>query len=180
MVGITFRSLGMILLGLALQGENPPSPRIVIRLGHSAGQYAVLNIQGGHIIQEANPSPQALPHSAEDIRLAEEWVHAHSVLSKLSTKHHDLYWEDKKVDLGKVNVGDLYQAVPFQGGVMIFASTYPRRSFFQSWPFKGHLIEARDIEPYCAVYFDLGTLKGEDLWLVGKVGGDFWVFPIPK
>ena len=65
--------------------------------------------------------------------------------------------------------------------MLVFGRTYPRRGIFGSCLFKGSLNEllTRDIEPYCVMYFDLNTLKGEDLWIGGKVGSDVWVFPIP-
>jgi hypothetical protein len=35
------------------------------------------------------------------------------------------------------------------------------------------------MEPYCAIFFDPTTLKGEDLYLNGKVRRGLFVFPIP-
>ena len=40
-------------------------------------------------------------------------------------------------------------------------------------------IEIRDIEPFCAIYFDPRTMTGEDLWLNGKAYLGFFVFPLP-
>ena len=99
-----------------------------------------------------------------DGKASEEWISAHSLIPRLSIKHDNLYWDGKKVDLGKVIVfGTIEQAIPWQGGVLVHGHTVPRRSFFQSWPFKGHFIEVRDIDPYCAIFFDPNTLRGEDL-----------------
>jgi len=92
---------------------------------------------------------------------------------------HDLYWDGKKVDLGKVNVIRLYQAIPWQGGVLIYGRTIPRKGFFGSWPFKGHFIEDRDIDPFCAIFFYPNTLRGETAWLNGLAFRGFFVFPIP-
>jgi hypothetical protein len=114
-----------------------------------------------------------------DEKASEEWIRARSLLPRLSIKHHDLYWDGKKIALGKVDVTDLYHAIPWEGGVLIYGRTFPRRGFFESWPFKGHFIEARDIEPFCAIFFDLETLRGEDLWLSGKAMRPFLVFPLP-
>jgi hypothetical protein len=114
-----------------------------------------------------------------DGKASEEWISAHSLLPRLSIKHNNLYWDGKKVDLGKVIVfGTIEQAIPWKSGVLVHGHTVPRRSFFQSWPFKGHFIEDRDIDPYCAIFFDPNTLRGEDLWL-GKAPLEFFVFPIP-
>lgn len=114
-----------------------------------------------------------------DEKASAEWERLHSALPHLSVKHHDLYWYGRKVDLGKTDVFNLYEAIPWEGGVMIYGRTIPRRHFWQSWPFKGHFIEDRDLEPFCAIYFDLKTMKGEDLWLNGKAYLGFFIFPLP-
>ena len=113
-------------------------------------------------------------------KLPLKWKRTHSLLPRLSIRHHDLYWDHKKVNLGKVNVHNLYVAFPWEGGVMIYGRTTPRRGFWGSWPFKGHFIEVRDLDPFCAIYFDPKTLKGEDLWLNGKAYLGFFVFPLPN
>jgi len=117
--------------------------------------------------------------SGADEKASAEWIRAHSLLKRLSPHGHDLYWDGKKVALGKVDVFDLYEAIPWQGGVLVYGRTIPRRGFWQSWPFKGSFIEARDIEPFCAIYFDPNTLRGEDFWLNGKANRGLLVFPIP-
>lgn len=156
-----------------------------------------LTVRDGHIVLE--PNVAALPSAnadkrgvrvswdgfvatitAEDEKASAEWMQTHSLLPRLSIKRGNLYWDGKKVELGKVKVIATYQAIPWQGGMLIYGRTVPRRGFFGSWPFKGDFIEARDIEPYCAIYFDPNTLKGEDLYLNGKVERPFFVFPIPR
>ena len=124
---------------------------------------------------------QSLLTTRADELASEQWLRAHSVLNRLSVKRNDLYWEGKKVDLGKVDVGkELFEAIPWQGGVLVYGRTYPRRRLFQSWPFKGHFIEVRDLEPFCAIYFNPQTLKGEDLYINGKAYRGFFVYPLPE
>ncbi len=118
--------------------------------------------------------------SGSDEKAFAEWERVHSLLPRLSVKHHELYWDGKKVDLGKVDVYNLYEAIPWEGGVMIYGRTVPRRGFWGSWPFKGHFFEVRDMEPFCAIYFDPNTLKGEDIWLGGMAYLGFFVFPLPN
>jgi hypothetical protein len=115
-----------------------------------------------------------------DENASANWIRSHSLLSRLATKHHDLYWDGKKVELGRVDVFDLYEAIPWQGGVLIYGRTIPRRHFWEAWPFKGHFIEVRDLEPFCAIYFDPNTLRGEDLWINGKAYRGLLIFPIPN
>jgi hypothetical protein len=114
-----------------------------------------------------------------DQQASDQWKRDHSVRQRLAIHHHNLYWDNKKVDLGKVEVYNVYEAFPWEGGVLIYGRTIPHRGFFESWPFKGHFIEIRDLEPFCAVYFDPKTLKGEDYWLNGKAYLGFIVFPLP-
>lgn len=160
-----------VMLGQA-QGMQPH-----VLIGGPHASYTI-TVRDRHIVAEKwNPSVVTI--AAADERASEEWIKAHSLLPRLKIKRSNLYWDGKKVDLGKVKVTDIYQAFSWQGGVLIYGRTFPRRGFFGSWPFRGHLIETRDIEPYCAIYFDPNTLKGEDLWLNGKAYLPFFVFPIP-
>lgn len=171
-------------------------PRVLLGGPHTFPCDAI-TVRGGHIVVESSVASltSAKDHSsgvevkwegsvgtitAADEKASEEWMRSHSLLARLSIKHKDLYWDGKKVELGKVSVTELYQAIPWQGGVLIYGRTFPRRGFFGSWPFKGDFIEARDLEPYCAIFFDPNTLKGEDLWLNGKVQRPFFVYPIPN
>lgn len=176
------------VLGLALGAPQRMQPHIlmddsshcdaiVVRNGHLLVEKVCTghNAGGAEVAWEGH----AAVISVADEKASAEWIQAHSLLKRLSTRGHDLYWDDKKVDLGKVDVFDLYEAIPWQGGILVYGRTIPRRGFWQSWPFKGHFIEARDIEPFCAIYFDPNSLKGEDLWLNGKANRGLLVFPIP-
>jgi hypothetical protein len=55
----------------------------------------------------------------------------------------------------------------------------PTRVFFGQWPFKGPFFDVREMELYCAIFFDPNTLKGKDLYLNGKAYRGLFVFPIP-
>jgi hypothetical protein len=191
-------SLFAAVLSLALMLAQPQGmqPRVLLGSPHRSPCDA-LTVRDGHIVVEANvcvsPRTEMNPRGVkvtwdgfestitpDDEKASAEWMEAHSLLLRLSIKRGNLYWDGKKVELGKVKVIAIYQAIPWQGGVLIYGRTVPRRGFFGSWPFKGPLIDARDIEPYCAIYFNPTTLKGEDRYLNGKVERPFFVFPIPR
>lgn len=185
------------VLAFAMPLNQPAGmqPRVLLG-GPWTSPSETLTVKDGHMITEDNvtrPSSPRDPRGLEvtwdgetrritpaDEKASEKWINAHSLLPRLKIKQDNLFWDDKRVDLGKIKVTDLYQAIPWQGGVLIYGRTYPKRGFFQSWPFKGDFIPARDWEPYCAIFFDPQTLKGEDLWLNGEVARPFFVFPIPK
>ncbi|MBI3646948.1 MAG: hypothetical protein HY233_13455 [Acidobacteriales bacterium] len=160
-----------------LLGQTPGMQPRVLLGGPRYYPCDEITIRDGHILVQQNVI--AGTAGSADEKASEQWIRAHSLLPQLSIRDQNLYWNGKKVDLGKVKVINLYQAIPWQGGVLIYGRTIPRRGFFESWPFKGDFIEARDIEPYCAIFFDPNTLKGEDLWLNGKVARPFFVYPIP-
>lgn len=113
------------------------------------------------------------------VQTSTAWTTSHSVLSRLVVRKGDAYWDGKKVDLGRVTVERVFEAIPWKGGVMATARTYRRKSFFERWPFKGAFIEAEEIEPFCLVYFDPTTLKGEARYLFGKHTEPFFVLPRP-
>ena len=183
----------VVAIASAVGNPHGMSPRVL--MGDSSHCDAVM-VRDGHIVVETvciRPTGKpTLPFRAvvtwdghvatitdSDERASAEWIRTHSLLPKLSMKRHDLYWDGKKVDLGKVDVFGLYLAFPWQGGVLVYGRTVPRRGFFGSWPFKGHFIEDRDLEPFCAIFFDPNTLKGEDRWLNGFADRGFFLFPIP-
>jgi hypothetical protein len=189
-------SLLSTIVGLAFAVGSPHGMQPRVLMGDYSHCDAIM-VRNGHIVvervctamtsrkeqtehSEVSWDGQVAVITESDEKASADWIRSHSLLSRLSTQHHDLYWDGKKVDLGKTDVFELYAAIPWQGGVLVYGRTIPRRGFWQSWPFKGEFIEARDIEPYCAIYFDPNTLKGEDLWLNGKVDRGFFVFPIPK
>ena len=184
------------VFALNLNTSQGMQPRVLLGGPHIVPSDT-LTVQEGHIVvsqthvirSEANKSSHAVEVQWDgetrkiteaDEKASADWMQKNSLLPRLSIKHHNLMWDGKKVDLGKTIVTDLYQAIPWNGGVLIYGRTYPRRGFFGSWPFKGSFIEARDMEPYCAIFFDPRTLKGEDRWLNGKVARPFFVFPIPQ
>src|SRR5215470_71418 len=143
-----------------LMGDSSHCDSIVVRNGHIAVEKVCTG--NGASGAEVAWDGHGAVISAADEKASAEWIRARSLLKRLSAHGRDLYWDGKKVDLGKVDVFDLYEAIPWQGGVLVYGRTVPRRHFWQSWPFRGSFIEARDIEPFCAIYFDPNTLRGED------------------
>jgi len=148
-----------------LMGDVSHCEGIIVRNGHLSIEDVCLSHSGAQ--------PAELSHKVSwdgvvavirdsDEKASEEWIRSHSLLSHVSIRNNDLYWDGKRVDLGKTDVVKLFEAIPWQGGVLIYGSTVPRRHFWQEWPFDWSTL-TRDIEPYCAIYFDPNTLKGEDL-----------------
>ncbi len=166
-----------------LMGDSSHCDAVMVRNGHLAIEDVCTPSTNGQKVHSDRAEVGWDGHTAviaeSDQKASANWIRAHSLLSRLSTRNHDLYWDGKKVDLGRVDVFNLYEAIPWQGGVLIYGRTIPRRHFWESWPFKGDFIEARDLEPFCAIYFDPNTLKGEDLWINGKAYRGLFIFPIP-
>src|SRR5450631_3776003 len=124
-----------VVFALALDAPKGMQPRVL--MGDSSHCDAVM-VRSGHIAIEvvcptsangrregSNRAEVAWDGHAVVITHADEkasadWIRSHSLLSRLSTQHHDLYWDGKKVDLGKVDVFNLYEAIPWQGGVLIY------------------------------------------------------------
>lgn len=166
-----------------LMGDSSHCDAVMVRDGHIAIEEVCTKESGGpekNLRAEVAWDGHVATITDADEKASVEWIRAHSLLPRLSMKHHDLYWDGKKVDLGKVGVFGLYLAFPWQGGVLIYGRTIPCRGFWESWPFKGHFIEDRDLDPFCAIFFDPNTLKGEDRWLNGFADRGFFLFPIPK
>jgi hypothetical protein len=174
------------LISLAQGIQRGMHPRILMRDSSHCGSVLIRN---EHLVAEKVCTGTRLAEVAwdghasvitdADEKASMEWMRVHSLLPRLSVWRHDLYWDGQKVNLGKVDVYILYEAIPWEGGVMIYGRTIPRRRFWESWPFKGHFIETRDLEPFCAIYFDPKTMKGEDIWLNGMAYLGFFVFPLP-
>jgi len=166
-----------------LMGDSSHCDAIMVRDRHIVVEEVCTALRGDRKSRsrsaEVKWDGQVATITDSDEKASAEWIRAHSVLSRLSTKHQNLYWDGKKVELGKISVYDLYLAIPWQSGVLIYGRTVPRRGFFGDWPFKGPFFDVRDMEPFCAIFFDPNTLKGEDLYLNGKAYRGFFVFPIP-
>jgi hypothetical protein len=188
-------SLFAAVVGFALAQGAPQGMQPRVLMGDSSHCDAVM-VRDGHIVIEevcikrsGNPRPlfhlevtwdgQVATITDSDEKASAAWINTHSLLPRLSMKHSNLYWDGKKVDLGKVSVFHLYLAFPWRGGVLIYGATVTRKGFFGSWPFKGPFFDVREMEPFCASFFDPNTLKGEDLYLNGFADRGFFVFPIP-
>jgi hypothetical protein len=182
LVGVSFATAQHRMESRVLLDDNSHCDAVMIHNRHISVEEVCIKGSGN----KANGSRDEVTWDGQvgvisdaDIKASVEWIRSHSLLSRLTTKKNDLYWDGKRVDLGKVDVSGLWQAIPWKDGVLIYGRTFPRRGFLGSWPFKGHFIEVRDLEPYCAIFFDPQELKGEDLWLNGKVARPFLVFPVP-
>ncbi len=164
-----------------LMGDSSHCDSVMVRNGHLSIEEVCLTSADGRSkrVGEVAWDGHVASITQADEKASADWIRSHSLLARLTTQHHDLYWDGKKVDLGKVDVFDLYQAIPWQGGVLIYGRTIPRRRFWESWPFKGKFIEVRDLEPFCAIYFDPNALKGEDLWINGMAYRGLFLFPLP-
>ena len=118
-----------VVFALALDAPKGMQPRVL--MGDSSHCDAVM-VRNGHLsIEEVCPtSTDGRKKSGEvawdghvvaitqaDEKASADWIRSRSLLSRLTTQHHDLYWYGKKVNLGKVDVFDLYEAIPWQGGV---------------------------------------------------------------
>ena len=159
-----------------LMGDSSHCDAVMVRNGHLSIEKVCLTSKVGEVAWDGH----VVAITQADEKASADWIRSHSLLTRLTTQHHDLYWDGKKVDLGRVDVFDLYEAIPWEGGILIYGRTIPRRRFWEAWPFKGDFIEARDMEPFCAIYFDPKTLKGEDFWINGKANRGLLIFPIPN
>jgi hypothetical protein len=166
-----------------LMGDSSHCDAVMVREGHIVVEQVCIKESGTldkHFSTNVTWAGQVATITDSDEKASAEWIRTHSLLPRLSKKHHSLYWDGKKVDLGKVDVFDLYQAIPWQDGVLIYGRTVPHKGFFEKWPFKGPFIDVREMEPFCAIFFNPNTLRGEDLYLNGKVFRGFFLFPIPE
>jgi hypothetical protein len=159
-----------------LDGDTSHCRAVLVRGGHLSTEQVCTRARIGEVTWDGHVAVV----SYSDEWASTQWMRTHSLLQHLTVHHHDLYWDNKKVDLGKVDVDKVYEAFPWEGGVMIYGRTVPRRGFWESWPFKGHFIEVRDLDPFCVIYFNPKTLKGEDLWLNGRAYLGFLIFPLPN
>ncbi len=162
-----------------LMGDSSHCDAVMVRNGHLSIEKVCLTNTDNRGGTEVAWDGHVVAITQADEKASAQWIRSHSLLSRLATQRHDLYWDGKRVELGKVDVFDLYEAIPWQGGVLVYGRTIPRRGFWESWPFKWHFIEARDMEPFCAIYFEPNNLKGEDLWINGKANRGLFVFPLP-
>lgn len=164
-----------------LMGDWSHCDAVMVRNGHLSIEEVCLRADSQRVNgAEVAWDGRVATITRDDEKASANWIRLHSLLPRLTIKHHDLYWDGKKVELGRVDVFNLYEAIPWHDGVLIYGRTIPRRHFLEEWPFKGHFIEARDLEPFCALYFDPKTLRGEDLWINGKAYRGLFIFPIPN
>jgi hypothetical protein len=93
-----------------LMGDSSHCDSIVVRNRHIAVEKVCSgNGAGG---AEVAWDGHGAVISAADEKASAEWIRAHSLLKRLSTHGHDLYWDGEKVDL--VDVFDLYEAISWQ------------------------------------------------------------------
>lgn len=174
MIGLA-QGIGRGMIPRVLDGDSSHCRAILIRDGHLTTEEVCTRSRTGEVAWDGH----TVVITPSDEKASADWMRAHSVVSRLSVRHRDLYWDGNKVNLGKVDVYHIYEAIPWRGGVMVYGRTIPRRGFWGSWPFKGPFLDPRDLDPFCAIYFDPKTMRGEDLWLNGKAYLGFFVFPLP-
>jgi hypothetical protein len=129
-----------------LMGDSSHCDALMVRNGHVSIEEVCVKNSGGRENQDGSEvawDGHVAVITRDDEKASASWIHSHSLLSWLSTRSHNLYWDGKKVELGRVDVFDLYEAIPWQGGVLVYGRTIPRRHFWEAWPFKGDFIEAR-------------------------------------
>jgi len=161
-----------------LLGDSSHCDAIMIREGHISADKVCT--KKTHSVAEVAWDGHVATITASDERASQEWIRNHSIRSRLSIKKANLYWDGKRVDLGRTAVSRIDAAIPWHGGVLISGQTVPRKKFFQSWPFKGPFFDVRGMEPWCLVFFDVNTLKGEDYYFTSFAGPfSLLVFPLP-
>ena len=118
-----------------LMGDSAHCDAVMVRNGHLSIEEVCLknNQDRSEVAWDGHLSVI----SRDDERASANWIHSHSLLSRLSTKNSDLYWDNKRVELGRVDVFNLYEAIPWQSGVVVYGRTIPRRHFWEAWPFRG-------------------------------------------
>jgi hypothetical protein len=130
-----------------LMGDSSHCDAVMVRDGHIVVEQVCIKESGtldSHFSAKVTWDGQVATITDSDEKASAEWIRTHSLLPRLSKKHHSLYWHGKKVDLGKVDVFDLYRAIPWQGGVLICGRTVPHKKFLEKWPFKGPFIDVRE------------------------------------
>jgi len=183
-----------VSLAFGLNGADAMQPRVL--LGDSSHCDAFM-VRDGHVfVEEVCTKKTEVPKKSSggaevswdghvatitsaDENASREWMRVHSVRGHLSIKRGNLYWDGKRVDLGRAAVSRIDEAIPWQGGVLFSGATVPRKKFLESWPFKGPFFDVREMEPWCVVFFDLRTLKGEDHYFTSFAVLSLIVFPIP-
>src|ERR1700733_1814799 len=116
------KTLALIAMCIPLIVFAQASPRAMqprVLMGDSSHCISVL-IRDGHLITEevctrsrsaevAWDGHVAIVSGSDEMASA-GWEGAYSLLPRVSVKHQALYWDGKKVDLGKVDVYNLYEA----------------------------------------------------------------------
>jgi len=98
-----------------LMGDSSHCDAVMVRNGHLSIEEVCLTSTDGRRkeIGEVAWDGHVVAITQADEKASAGWIRSHSLLSRLTTQHHDLYWDGKKVNLGKVDIFDLYEAIPF-------------------------------------------------------------------
>lgn len=119
--------------------------------------------------------------TAEDEAAGVKWMKDHDQKKRLTIKDGDLYLDGSIVDLGGAEVTQIFEAVPWDNGLLCIGRTYRKKFKDRPKTIKEFMtIPPEEIEPYCAVWINQATHQGKSLWLYGKVRRSFFVFPLPR
>jgi len=179
---------------LALGAPHGMQPRVL--MGDVSHCDAVM-VQNGHIVVEevcikgsGNPKPpfhaevgwdgQVATITASDEKASAEWIRAHSLLPRLSMKHHDLYWDGKKVDLGKVDVFGLYLAFPWHRWCVDLRADYPPEGFFRVLAIQRSLYRRPGSRAVLCNFLRSQYSEGGRLLAKWICGSRFFLIPYPR
>ena len=86
-----------------LMGDSSRCDAVMVRNGHlSIEEVCLTSADGRKKSAHAAWDGHVVAITPADEKASADWIRSHSLLSRLTTQHHDLYWFGKKVDLGKV------------------------------------------------------------------------------
>jgi hypothetical protein len=123
----------------------------------------------------------SVPVTAEDEAAGVKWMKDNDQRKRLTIKDGDLYLDGTVVDLGGAEVTQIFDALPWNNGVLCVGRTYRKKFKDRPKTLKEFMtIPPEEIEPYCAIWVNQATHKGKSLWLYGKVRRSYFVFPLPR
>ncbi|BDU71485.1 hypothetical protein METEAL_06590 [Mesoterricola silvestris] len=118
--------------------------------------------------------------TSNDETASVEWMRKNDQRNRLSIKKGDLYLDGGAIDLGGAEVTQLFEALPWDGGILCIGRVYSKDVKERTRTARDLLqISPEEIEPYCVIWIDPATHRGSNRWLYGKVRRPLLVFPLP-